>query len=80
MKNIKSPYSGLTVLFCTYNQINDICFCLWVDVSNCDILRLLIITYHDCENNDDYEVVTVHDNKLMQQVMLDYKKCVYIHA
>ena len=46
-----------------------------LEVSDCDILRLLRflnITYHDCENNDDYNVVTINDNKLMHQVTCDY--------
>ena len=52
-----------------------------LEVSDCDVLRLsqfLNITYHDCENNHDYKVVTVNDNKLMQQVTFDYIKCVYM--
>ena len=56
--------------------------CLWVDVSNCDIPRpsqFLNITHHNCDNSHDYKHATTYD-KLMQQVMFDYTKCVYIHA
>ena len=45
-----------------------------VGVSDCGILRLSRlwnITYHDCENNHDYKILTIFDEKLMQQVMFD---------
>ena len=45
-----------------------------IEVSDCDILRLSRlwnITYHDCENNHDYKILAIFDEKLMQQVMFD---------
>ena len=50
-----------------------------VGVSDCDILRLSrfwIITYHDCENSHDYIILTIFDEKLMQQVMFYKVQCV----
>ena len=41
-------------------------------MSDCGIFRLLRflnITYYDCDSNHDYKVVTINDNKLMQQLM-----------
>ena len=40
-----------------------------VGVSNCNILwlvRFWNITYHDCENNHDYIILTIFDEKSMQ--------------
>ena len=35
---------------------------------------IVILTYHDCEKNHNYKVVTMNDNKLAstQQIMFDY--------
>ena len=40
-------------------------------MSDCDILRLSQfwnITYHDFENKHDYKILTIFDEKLMQQI------------
>ena len=45
---------------------------LQIGVSDCDILRLsqfCNITYHNCENNHDYIILTIVDEKSMQHVM-----------
>ena len=45
-----------------------------VEVSDCDILRssrFWNITYHDCENNHDYKILTIFDENFMQQVMFE---------
>ena len=34
--------------------------------------------YHDCENNLDYIILTILDEKSMQQVMFCEVKCVFI--
>ena len=50
------------------------CLILILGMSNCDILRISQfwnITYHDYENNHDYKILTIFDEKLMQQVMFD---------
>ena len=48
---------------------------MWkVEVRDCDILRssrFWNITYHDCENNHDYKILTKFDENYMQQVMFD---------
>ena len=41
-------------------------FYMRLEVSDCDILRLSRfwnITYHDCENNHDYKILTIFDEK-----------------
>ena len=51
----------------------------WLGVNDCDILRLsrfYNITYHNCENNHDYIILAIFDEKSMQQVMIDKVKCV----
>ena len=53
--------------------------CYMLGVSDCDILRLSRfwnITYHDCENNPDYIILTIFDEKSMQQVMFCKVQCV----
>ena len=45
-----------------------------VGVSDCDTLmlsQLWNITYHDFENNHDFKILTIFDEKLVQQVMFD---------
>ena len=44
------------------------------------LLQFLNITYHNCDNSHDYKVVTINNNKLVQLVMFNYIKYVYIHA
>ena len=49
-------YTHLSILVYMYN----------VEVSDCDILRssqFWNITYHDCENNHDYKILTIFDEK-----------------
>ena len=41
-------------------------------MSDCGILRLSQFwntTYHDCENNHDFIIITIFDEKSMQQVI-----------
>ena len=41
-------------------------------MSDCDILRpsrFWNITCHDCENNHDYKILAIFDEKLMQQII-----------
>ena len=65
---VGNMYNTHTSVLVICRHVRMICY---IGVSNCDILRLSQfwnIIYHDCENNHDYRVLTIFDNKLMHQV------------
>ena len=69
-------YSKQTVINLSAVLLLKVHFCLTLilQMNNCDIFRISHfwnITYHDYENNNDYKILTIFDEKLMQQVIFD---------